>query len=295
MKQALKLTAILLFAMMVSVVAPKVADAATPKKTKITKIEANASQIRLTWSKKSGITGYKIYQSTDKKKYKLVKTIKKASTTTYTKKSLTFNKKYYYKVKTYKGKKTSAFSNTASIKTQLTKPKIETYGIYNSIYVGWSNVLGKTKYEVYRSTVSNSGFKKVMTVSGNDMAEYCLEFDKTYYYKVRAYKTYKGKTYYGPYSSVKSAKTDTMGQTVNDLLPLSRKYIIEWLTDSGVSEGTATTFVDGLGIDWNEQAVELARIFLEWYPETTREEMQENLAEILFEQSEIDYALNILY
>ena len=266
--KALKLTTILFFALAFTAIIPKVADAATPKKTKITKISSNASQIKLTWSKKAGVTGYKIYQSTDKKKYKLVKTIKKASTTTYTKTGLTFNKKYYYKIKTYKGKRLSAYSNIASIKTKLTKPNLDDIRVYeNMITASYSKVIGANCYEIYCSTTSkNAGFEKIDTRSSYRNERINLEFGKTYYYKVRACKLYKEKMYYGPYSSVKSGTTKTMEQIINAILPESRKFSIAHLINLGATNEIVADLVDSLGIDWELQAKEVARkvVFVEY-------------------------------
>lgn len=73
--------------------------------------------IKLKWSKISGAGGYKVYRANSKNgKYKLVKTIKKGSTKTWTDKSVTKNKGYYYKIvafqkkdgKTYISDKSSA-------------------------------------------------------------------------------------------------------------------------------------------------------------------------------------------
>lgn len=56
-------------------------------------------QIKLTWKKISGATGYKIYRATSKSgKYVRIKTIKKGSTVRYTNKGLKSGKKYYYKI-----------------------------------------------------------------------------------------------------------------------------------------------------------------------------------------------------
>ena len=59
---------------------------------------------------------------------------------------------------------------------------------------------------------ANSAFtknKKLLMISGKTTVKKTvtgLTKGKTYYVKVRAYKTVKGKKYYGPWSSVKSYK-----------------------------------------------------------------------------------------
>ena len=87
------------------------------------------------------------------------------------------------------------------------------------------NAVGKTKstakitwkkqgyvsgYEVYMKTSKNGKWKKVATLKGSDSTSYTqkgLSKNKTYYFRVRAYKTVYDKTYYGAYSTTDAAKT----------------------------------------------------------------------------------------
>ena len=57
------------------------------------------------------------------------------------------------------------------------------------------------KYQVYRSTKSTSGYKKVITTSKTSYKTTKLTKGKTYYFKVRAIKTINGSTYYGHWSN----------------------------------------------------------------------------------------------
>lgn len=75
--------------------------------------------------------------------------------------------------------------------------------------VKWKKVSNATGYEVYRSTSQNSGYKKVTTMKKNAAVKFVnksLKSGKTYYYKVRTYKTANGITAYGKYSDVKKVK-----------------------------------------------------------------------------------------
>lgn len=76
-----------------------------PDKTSFKKVVSNKKkQIKITWKKKSGVTGYEIQVSTSSKfKTKQTKkyTIKKASTTSKTIKKLKSKKKYYVRIRTY--------------------------------------------------------------------------------------------------------------------------------------------------------------------------------------------------
>ena len=75
-----------------------------PKATKITRLtKAGKRAIRVKWARKTGITGYQLKMATKRTgTYKIIKTIKSAKTTTYTKKKLKRGKKYFFKIRTYK-------------------------------------------------------------------------------------------------------------------------------------------------------------------------------------------------
>ncbi len=95
-----------------------------PKKTSLKKLSKGKKKFTVTWSKVSGVKGYQIQYSTDKKFKKNNKsvTIGKQKTTKATVKKLKSKKKYYVRVRTYKtvnGKKVySSWSNVKSVKTK---------------------------------------------------------------------------------------------------------------------------------------------------------------------------------
>jgi hypothetical protein len=72
-------------------------------------------------------------------------------------------------------------------------------------------VTGATGYEIYMSTKKSSGYKKVKTVTSAKTVKYTkssLKKGKTYYFKVRTYRTVNGKKVYSAYSSIKSVKVN---------------------------------------------------------------------------------------
>ncbi len=78
-----------------------------------------------------------------------------------------------------------------------------------NIKIGYDKV-NVTGYEIQRSTKATSGFKKVTLQTKNSKTTYNnkkLKNATTYYYRVRAYKTIKGKKIYGAWSDVVSATT----------------------------------------------------------------------------------------
>ncbi len=95
-----------------------------PKKTSIKKLSKGKKKFTVTWAKVSGVKGYQIQYSSDKKFKKNNKsvTVTKQKTTKATVKKLKSKKKYYVRVRTYKtvnGKKIySSWSKVKSVKTR---------------------------------------------------------------------------------------------------------------------------------------------------------------------------------
>lgn len=95
-----------------------------PKKTSIKKLSKGKKKFTVTWAKVSGVKGYQIQYSSDKKfkKNNKMVTVTKQKTTKATVKKLKSKKKYYVRVRTYKtinGKKIySSWSKVKSVKTK---------------------------------------------------------------------------------------------------------------------------------------------------------------------------------
>lgn len=95
-----------------------------PKKTSIKKLSKGKKKFTVTWAKVSGVKGYQIQYSSDKKFKKNNKsvTVTKQKSTKATVKKLKSKKKYYVRVRTYKtvnGKKIySSWSKAKSVKTK---------------------------------------------------------------------------------------------------------------------------------------------------------------------------------
>ena len=98
-----------------------------PKSTSIKKLTKGKKKFKVTWKKVSGVAGYQIQYSTDKKFKKNTKTVtaKKGSTSA-TIKKLKSKKTYYVRVRTYKttkvnGKTTKVYSSWSKVKSVKTK------------------------------------------------------------------------------------------------------------------------------------------------------------------------------
>lgn len=89
-------------------------------------------------------------------------------------------------------------------------PKISSVSVVgaNALKIVWSKVSSVSGYVLYRKTDDGS-YKKLATVSKSKTTytNSSLSAGKKYTYKIRAYKTVSGKTYYGNYSNAKSNTT----------------------------------------------------------------------------------------
>lgn len=181
------------------------AYAANLKAPSVTAESTSATSVKLKWKKNKAAKKFTIYRSTKKNKgFKAVKTVKK-STLTYTDKKLTCGKTYYYKVKAINGKK----SKTSKVKKVKVVPvKVKTISAASSkcgeITVTYGKSSGASGYQLSCSPTAKGKFTVVNT-SKQTSFTHSLDMGTAAYYKVRAYKTIKGKKVYSSYSKVVSA------------------------------------------------------------------------------------------
>jgi fibronectin type 3 domain-containing protein len=79
----------------------------------------------------------------------------------------------------------------------------------SSVKVAWNKASGSVGYQVYYATSKTGTYSYVGSTTSNAYTKTGLKQNKTYYFKVRAYKKVNGTTYYGAYSDVISAATKT--------------------------------------------------------------------------------------
>lgn len=78
----------------------------------------------------------------------------------------------------------------------------------DGVKITWSKITGISNYQIYMSTKSNSGFKKIYTASAGKISytKTKLKKGKKYYFKIRTAKKVSGTYYYSSYTAVKSIK-----------------------------------------------------------------------------------------
>ncbi len=181
---------------------------ASPKGVKAQALDYNT--VKLTWSRMADAEGYRIYCKEKGKERKLVARISKGTTTSYTHKNLKTGTSYTYYVRAYWGKVQSVLPKGASARPQLgtVKAKKATPKKRTAV-ITWNKVKGASGYRIYCKTSKKGKWKSVKQIKGGSKVSYThkkLKKDRTYYYKICAYRTVGGKKVSGGYSAVKKAK-----------------------------------------------------------------------------------------
>lgn len=172
----------------------------------------SAKAIKLSWSKVTGADGYRVYKYNSKAKtWDKIKTL---TGTSYKVQNLKSGTTYKFRIKAYKAHNgETLWSAATSTITATTKPATPIITALASTAKGraavsWTNVAGETGYELWASTKKDSGYKKVVTTKADVTKGVRTDFvsGRTYYFKVRAYKTVDGAKLYSSWSTVKSVK-----------------------------------------------------------------------------------------
>ena len=173
--------------------------------------------VTLTWDKQTAANGYEVFKyDASSKKYVLYKNITNPNTNTCKVTGLASNKKYYFKVRAYQiddSEKTYApFGAVVSQYTSITNPKLNFAKSTSKkkIKASWSKVGGASGYQVMWSTYKNfsKNYKtKSVKAKYSSKTVTTAQSKKTYYVRVRAYKTINGKKVYSQWSSTKKVKT----------------------------------------------------------------------------------------
>ena len=163
------------------------------------------NDVALSWSKVKNADAYKIYyKKSTAKSYSYLTTTTSAS---YKKANLSDGVKYYFKVVPCTKINGSYYADTSYKTTniytlkKLSAPKVVRVN-GSKVKVSWNNIEGESGYQISKST-SKSKTNVVSTYSTSSGKSKTINAakGKTYYYKVRAYKTVDGKKIYGPWSN----------------------------------------------------------------------------------------------
>ncbi|MEE1312208.1 MAG: fibronectin type III domain-containing protein [Lachnospiraceae bacterium] len=175
-------------------------------------LSGSYNNIKATWNKVSGATGYAIYYKKGTGSYKFWG---RTTKNTVTIKNLTAGAKYNVKVVPYKkceGTYNTFYGEGNKYSTAYTytlkKVTLSTFSKSGSkVKVKWKNISGETGYQISKS-IKKTGTNIVSTYKTTTGTYKLVSATKgkTYYYKIRAYKTVNGSKIYGPWSNVKAYK-----------------------------------------------------------------------------------------
>ncbi|MCD7843098.1 MAG: Ig-like domain-containing protein [Clostridiales bacterium] len=175
-------------------------------KTTISSLTNTSKGVTVKWSKVTGASGYYIYRND-----KQVKKITSGSTVSYTDTGAKTNgTKYQYKIYAYYGSTKSAAS---SAKTTYYVSRVSLSSLKSSaakkMTVKWKKNAKASGYQIQYSTSSSFSSYETVSVSKASTVSRTISSltgGKTYYVRVRAYKTVSGTKYYSAWSSKKSVK-----------------------------------------------------------------------------------------
>lgn len=110
---------------------------------------------------------------------------------------------------------------------------------YNSVRLTWKKASGAGGYIIYRSASKASGYKTVRTITKGSTVSYTnsgLTTGKTYYYKIKAYKTVKGNKVYSSLSAARAGKAVLPKATLSSVKNTKgRKAALKWKKVTGAS------------------------------------------------------------
>ena len=184
------------------------------------------NSVEFSWDKIKDATGYEILRySTASKKYVVIDDIdfdklsdedreasEEAEVYSYLDQEKTSATIYNYQVKAYNkvdGKKVylKESEKLKATTTPLTPNITVKSSSRKTARLTWKNCSTRaTGYKVYMATSKNGTYKLVKTTTAKSFTKYYLRSGKTYYFKVRAYRTVDGKNIYGNYSTIKSIR-----------------------------------------------------------------------------------------
>lgn len=171
-------------------------------------LKANGqTKFDLSWTKVKGATRYLVYRKSNSEGWKKILTLG-GDVTTYTTSSMVPNT-YTFMIKAarYDSKERvqTNGSNTQSGTSSYAKPVITlSKASTTSLKISWKAIEGIKYYELYRSTSSKGTYRKIKTLTTTSYTNKSLTKGKTYYYKVRGYRSYNDQKVYTSYSTVKS-------------------------------------------------------------------------------------------
>lgn len=181
------------------------AATATPAPAKVTATQ-NTSAIKLTWSKVTGATGYKLYYKTSASaSWKTA--LEETPLTSHTFKNIASGKKYIFAVRSFSASPFGTFYGGYKEIETSTKPATPTAkasSTASSITLSWNKV-NATGYRIYYKSGSSSWKTAVSTTSKTTHTFSNLPANKAYTFAVRPYVKTASGVIWGGYKELKAS------------------------------------------------------------------------------------------
>lgn len=183
-------------------------------------VKRTGNAVNVKWSQVTGATGYYLYRKTSKdKNWKQMAKITAAAALTWTDKSPAQGVTDYYYVKAYYSDSSGVSASSKSIYF-LKSPSIKSFSRKSkskNMTVKWSRNTTASGYQIQYADNRMFHSAKTVTIKKNSIVSKKisgLSKSKTYYIRIRAYKTVKGKKYYSDWTlSSNAKKTKTASYT----------------------------------------------------------------------------------
>jgi fibronectin type 3 domain-containing protein len=199
------------------------------------------SSTNVNWGAVTGASGYAVYRATSSTgTYSLVLSTTTARSCNIT--GLVTGRTYYYKVRAYKIVGSSRvygnFSTVASATPSLSAPTpVRAFpSSVSSINVNWGAAAGASGYAVYGATSSTGAYSLVLSTTARSCNITGLVTGRTYYYKVKAYRTVGSSRVYSDFSTMVSAKPSIpVPNSIRAFSSSSSSINVSWGAVTGVS------------------------------------------------------------
>lgn len=204
------------------------------------------NQVKITWAKYSGATGYQVYRKTGSEGWTKIADTKELN---YTDKTAACGTQYQYRVRSYRkegstkyyGKYKTIVTHTVSTRKTLSiSQSLDAKGVK----ISWKKVSGATGYRLYRREQGGS-WKTVQTTSATSCIDTGYQNGITYDYTVAAYCKTDGITYWGKKASAQQvvAPYRVLGSssvTVDQMVRFYKASGKVYPSDVYASKGAAT-------------------------------------------------------
>lgn len=170
------------------------------------------ASVNLTWSQNPNVSGYEIYRKDDSisSSYDKIIDIKDSSNTFYNDTQIVAGTRYYYQIRPYvyaNDKYYYGEFSAASTFTQIDDVSeiTVTARTSTSISISWERVTNATAYTIYRKDSENDSYTAIANISDWENSAYIdtgLTVGKNYYYKVEAFVSFNGESYYSTPSEI---------------------------------------------------------------------------------------------